>query len=101
MLISIVEVHVKPNFIEAFIEVTKKNVEGSLGEPGVARFDFLQDDEEPTKFVLYEVYRSAEDPAKHRETHHYKEWKDAVSTMMMTPRTKVIYNNILPLDRAW
>lgn len=98
MLVVFVHVQVKPDQIDAFIAATKKNAGCSVEEPGVARFDFYQQQDDPSKFVLVEVYRSADAAAAHKETAHYAEWRDAVADMMAVPRFSVKYNNLFPPD---
>ena len=99
----IVHVHakVKPEFIEAFRQATIENARNSVQEPGVARFDVLQDRDDPCNFVLLEVYRTREDPARHKETAHYAKWRDTVTEMMDEPRRSVKYDNIYPEDSDW
>ncbi|OGO35267.1 MAG: antibiotic biosynthesis monooxygenase [Chloroflexi bacterium RBG_16_54_18] len=99
----IVHVHakVKPEFIEAFRQATIENARNSVQEPGVARFDVLQDRDDPCNFLLLEVYRTREDPARHKETAHYAKWRDTVTEMMDEPRRSVKYDNIYPEDSDW
>jgi quinol monooxygenase YgiN len=101
MLIVHVFVHVKPEAVDAFIAATRDNAQNSLEEPGVARFDVIQELDDPTRFVLVEVYRTADDPARHKETVHYRTWRDAVEPMMAAPRTSIKYANIAPADPGW
>ncbi len=101
MLIVHVHVHVKPEFIDAFKEATIENARASVREPGVARFDVIQQADDPARFILVEVYRTAEAPAQHKETKHYAAWRDKVTTMMAEPRTGVKYSNIFPADESW
>ncbi len=101
MYIVHVHIHVKPEFIEAFKEATLENARNSLQEPGVARFDVLQQADDPTRFVLVEVYRTPEDPAKHKETAHYNKWRQVAEPMMAEPRTRVMYVNTFPDDAGW
>jgi quinol monooxygenase YgiN len=101
MHIVIVQVHVKPESLDAFIAATKINAQNSVKEPGVVRFDFIQEIEDPTRFMLVEVYRSPEDQSKHRETQHYLTWKETVTEMMAEPRIGTRFTNILPLDEDW
>lgn len=101
MLIALVHVHVKPEYVDAFIEVTKENARHSAQEPGIARFDFLQQKEDPTRFTLIEVFRDADAPARHRETAHYLKWRDLATDMMAEPRQGVQYTNIFPGDDGW
>ncbi len=86
-----VHIHVKPEHVEAFREATIANARASVQEPGVARFEALQQAGDPTRFLLIEVYRDANAPARHRETAHYKTWRDTVENMMTEPRTRVEY----------
>jgi len=101
MYIAHVFVHVKEEMIEAFKEATIENAENSINEPGVARFDFIQQQDDPTRFVLVEVYRTADDPAKHKETAHYQKWRDKVADMMAEPRSATKYFNVHPDERGW
>jgi autoinducer 2-degrading protein len=101
MLIVHVFVHVKPDKIEAFKAATIENARKSVGEPGIARFDFVQQKDDSARFVLVEVYRTSDDPAKHKETAHYKKWRDTVEDMMAEPRTSVKYSNIFPDENGW
>ena len=101
MLVVHVHVHVKPECVDEFIEATIENASNSLQEHGIARFDVTQQQDDPTRFVLTEVYYTAEDPAKHKETAHYAIWKDAVEPMMAEPRKSVKFDNIFPYDDGW
>ena len=101
MLIVHVYVHVKPDSVDAFKQATLINARQSVQEPGIARFDVLQSSDDPTRFVLVEVYRTADDPARHKETAHYAAWRDAVAEMMAEPRTSVKYHNVFPDDAGW
>ncbi|HVK57308.1 MAG TPA: putative quinol monooxygenase [Candidatus Kapabacteria bacterium] len=98
MLIVVVQVRVKPETIDAFRKATAANAQASRKEPGIARFDFLQQADDPTRFVLIEAYRTAEAPAAHKETQHYKQWRDAVAEMMAEPRQSTKFGNIDPVD---
>jgi quinol monooxygenase YgiN len=101
MHILIVHARVKAEFIDAFKEATIVNAENSAREPGVARFDFMQQQDDPSKFVLYEVYRDADAPAKHKETAHYNAWLEKVTDMFEEPRTRALYTNVFPADKSW
>ncbi|MGD0649981.1 MAG: putative quinol monooxygenase [Verrucomicrobiia bacterium] len=101
MLIVHVHVHVKPECVEAFRQATVENARQSVKEPGIARFDVVQQTDDPTRFVLVEVYRTADAPAKHKETAHYAKWRDTVADMMAEPRTSVKYANVFPNDAGW
>ena len=82
MLILIVHIHVKPECVGAFREATVENASHSVQEPGIARFEFLQQSDDPTLFVLVEVYRDDAASAAHKETAHYAKWRDTVAPMM-------------------
>ena len=101
MLVVHVHVHVKPEHIEAFKVATLANARASVQEPGIARFDIVQQADDPTRFVLVEAYRTAAAPAAHKETPHYATWRDAGAPMMATPRTSVKFANVFPTDSAW
>jgi len=101
MLIVQVHVHVKTDYIDAFLEETIKNATNSVQEPGIARFDVIQQIDDPSRFILVEVYRTSDDPAKHKETAHYARWRDAVSGMMAEPRYSEKYLNIFPDEGGW
>ena len=101
MYIVHVHVRVKPEHVEAFREVSVANSVKSLQEPGIARFDVVQQLDDPTRFVLVEAYRTPDDPAKHKETDHYKAWRDTVADMMAEPRMSIKYANCYPEDSAW
>jgi len=101
MLIVHVHVHVKPECVEAFRQATLENARQSVQEPGIARFDVAQQSDDPTRFVLVECYRSADAPARHKETAHYAQWRDAVAPMMAEPRTSVKFSNVHPNDADW
>ena len=96
-----VSVHVKPEFIEQFREATVRNATSSVQEPGIARFDVLQQADDAGRFTLVEVYRDADAPARHKETAHYKTWAAQVADMLAEPRTRAIYANVYPPDRGW
>ncbi|HEV2331138.1 MAG TPA: antibiotic biosynthesis monooxygenase [Verrucomicrobiae bacterium] len=100
MLIVHVHVHVKPESVEAFKEATLANAQSSLKEPGVVRFDVVQQQDDPARFVLIEVYRDAAAAAAHKETPHYPVWRDAVAPMMAEPRRSVKFNNVFPDDEG-
>jgi len=101
MLIVHVQVHVKSECVEAFREATLENARHSVKEPGIARFDVVQQADHPNRFVLVEVYRNTDAPATHKETAHYAKWRDAVAPMMAEPRTSVRFTNVFPDDAGW
>ncbi|AGC44662.1 antibiotic biosynthesis monooxygenase [Myxococcus stipitatus DSM 14675] len=96
-----VQVHVKPEQVDAFREATLANARESVKEPGIARFDLLQDAEDPTRFLLVEVYRTDAAPAEHKQTAHYLRWRDVVAPMMAVPRASQKYVNVFPEDAGW
>jgi autoinducer 2-degrading protein len=101
MYIVHVHIHVKPECIELFKDASLENAHNSVLEPGIARFDVLQEADDPGHFELIEVYRTADDPAKHKETAHYNKWRELVEPMLAEPRTRTRYNNIFPADKDW
>jgi (4S)-4-hydroxy-5-phosphonooxypentane-2,3-dione isomerase len=100
MLIVHVQIRVKPECVEAFTQATMANARESRREPGVARFDCLRQQDDPTRFVLVEAYREAGAQAQHRETRHYQVWRDAVAHMMAEPRASVKLSPVLPEDQS-
>ncbi len=98
MLIVHVHVHVKPEHIDAFREASIQNARNSLQEPGIARFDVIQNNDDPSRFILVEIYRTQEATAAHKETAHYANWRDTVATMMAEPRQAVKFTNAFPSD---
>lgn len=101
MLIVHVNVHVKPERIEEFKMATIQNASESVREPGIARFDLVQKEDDPTRFVLVEVYRDSDATARHKETAHYAAWRDSVAPMMAEPRSSVKYYGVYPDDNGW
>ena len=101
MLVVHVHVRVKPECVAAFRQASLENARQSVQEPGIARFDVVQQADDPTRFVLVEAYRTAEAPAAHKATAHYATWRDAVADMMAEPRTSVKYANAFPPDADW
>ncbi len=98
MQIVHVHVHVKPEFVEAFKQATIDNATHSVKEAGIDRFDVIQQTADPTKFILVEIYKTAEASAAHKETAHYKLWRDAVMKMMAEPRQGIKYTYIFSSD---
>jgi (4S)-4-hydroxy-5-phosphonooxypentane-2,3-dione isomerase len=101
MFIVHVHVHVKPESVEAFRHATTENAQHSLEEPGIARFDVVQHREDTNRFVLVEVYRDEAAAGAHKETPHYKKWRDAVADMMAEPRSSVKFTNVFPGTTGW
>jgi len=101
MNVVLVHVHVKPEFMEAFKQATVQNASSSVKEPGIARFDVIQQADDPTRFILVEVYKTVEASAAHKETAHYARWRDTVADMMAEPRQGIKYANIFPDDANW
>ena len=101
MFIVHVFVHVKSDKVEEFKSASMENARNSVKEPGIARFDVIQQQDDPSRFVLVEVYRTADDPALHKETQHYQKWRDTVEDMMAEPRQAIKYHNIFPDENGW
>ena len=101
MFIVHVFVHVKAEEVDAFLAATVENARNSIEEPGITRFDVIEQQDEPTRFVLVEVYRTSGDPALHKETAHYQKWRDTVADMMAEPRTSIKYSNVFPDEQGW
>ena len=101
MLIVHVHVHVKPESVAEFRQATLENARASVQEPGIARFDVVEQQDDATRFVLIEAYRAPEAPAAHKETAHYAKWRDAVAPMMAEPRQSVKYSAVFPDDQGW
>ena len=101
MHVTLVHVHVKPEYLDKFIAASRANHEASVQETGNRRFDILQSPADPTRFMLYEAYASAEAAAAHKETAHYQKWRDTVADMIAEPRTSVKYSNIFPDEDGW
>ena len=101
MLILHVHIHVKPDDIEAFKEATIENARQSRKEPGIARFDVIQQHDDPTRFVLVEVYRSEQAIADHKATAHYAAWRARAEPLMAEPRTRAQYTNVSPGEEGW
>jgi quinol monooxygenase YgiN len=101
MFIVHVHIQVKPGTEEAFLAASLENARTSVQEAGIARFDVIRETENPSQFVLVEVYRDAAAAARHKETAHYAKWRDAVADMMAAPRKGVKYENLFPGDEGW
>jgi quinol monooxygenase YgiN len=101
MLIVHVHVQVHPECVDAFKAATLANARASVQEPGIARFDVVQQIDDPTRFVLVEAYRTPDAPDAHKQTAHYAAWRDTVATMMAAPRTSTKFTNTFPEDAAW
>jgi len=96
-----VHVFVKSEFIASFKEISIENARNSLGEPGIARFEVIQQTDDPTHFELIEVYRTPADPEKHKKTSHYNKWRELVESMLVEPRTRTVFHNLFPVDEEW
>ena len=101
MLIVQVFVHVRPDAVDAFLAATLDNARNSIQEPGVVRFDVIQQENDPTRFALIEIYRDEGAPAAHKATAHYARWRDAVEPMMAEPRRSVKYHAVAPDAARW
>ena len=101
MVIVHVHAHVKPEFVEAFRVATAENARNSVLEPGILRFDVIQEADDPTRFVLIEIYRTVEATVAHKETAHYAAWQSTVAAMMAEPRSRVKYSTVFPVEQDW
>jgi quinol monooxygenase YgiN len=101
MLILIVNIHIKTDHIEAFRAATMENARNSRQEPGIARFDLLQQTDDPARFVLVEAYRDQAATVAHKETAHYHAWLAAVDDMFVEPRTRALYTNVSREDQSF
>jgi len=101
MLIVHVHVHVKLESVAEFRQATIENASASVQEPGIARFDVIEQQDDPARFVLIEVYRTPEAAAAHKETAHYAKWRDAVANMMAEPRRSVKFGAVFPDSQGW
>jgi quinol monooxygenase YgiN len=101
VLIVHVHVHVKADAVDAFAAATYENARLSVREPGVVRFDVVRQDDDPTRFLLIEIYHTPDDPAHHKATPHYAVWRDAVEPMMAEPRRSVRYHALFPEPALW
>ena len=101
MLIIQVHIHVKAEHLEDFKAATIVNASNSIKEPGIVQFDLLQQEDDPTRFVLIEAYRDLEATVKHKETAHYLAWAEKVADWFVEPRTRVRYNSVFPPDQDW
>ncbi len=101
MLIVHVQIHVRPESVQAFRDATLENARQSIQEPGIARFDVVQQLDDPTRFVLVEAYRDEAATKAHKETPHYAKWRDAVAPMMAETRASLKFANLFPDDKDW
>jgi len=101
MLVVHVHVHIKEDMIEEFKKISIENARNSIREPGIVRFDVIQQNDDKSRFVLVEVYKTPDAPARHKETDHYKKWKDGVADMMAEPRYSVKFTNLFPDKAGW
>jgi quinol monooxygenase YgiN len=101
MYIVHVHIRVKPEFLEEFKAASSENARNSLHESGIARFDVLQQVDDPSHFEFIEIYHSQDDAAKHKETAHYNKWRELAEPMLAEPRTRTLYGNVFPADAGW
>jgi (4S)-4-hydroxy-5-phosphonooxypentane-2,3-dione isomerase len=101
MIIVHVFIKIKPDMIEPFKAATLKNAQNSVKEPGILRFDFMQQEDAPLSFLLVEVYKDSIAVAQHKETSHYAEWRQGAEHMIAEPRKSIKYVNIFPEDKEW
>jgi (4S)-4-hydroxy-5-phosphonooxypentane-2,3-dione isomerase len=100
-LVVHVHIHVLADKLAEFIAASAENARASLLEPGVVRFDVVQSLDDPTRFVFVEVYRDEQAPVRHKETSHYAAWRDAVATMMASPRSNTRFTGLYPEGPRW
>jgi autoinducer 2-degrading protein len=100
MIVTCVYVHVKPDVIDSFVNATIANHKESVKEAGNLRFDFIQQSDDPCRFMIYEAYESEVAVANHKNTPHYLQWRDTVADFMSEPRQGVKYKIIEPSDRT-
>jgi (4S)-4-hydroxy-5-phosphonooxypentane-2,3-dione isomerase len=101
LLVVHVHIHVKAERVEEFVAATLENARASIQEPGIARFDFVVHNDDPTRFVLVEVYKTADAADAHKLTPHYAAWRDRVADMMAEPRSSVKFQNLFPESSDW
>lgn len=101
MVIVHVFIKIKPDMLESFKAATLKNAQNSIKEPGILRFDFMQQEDEPLSFLLVEVYKDSNAVAQHKETSHYAEWRQSAEPMIAEPRKSIKYVNIFPEDKEY
>ena len=101
MYIVLVHIKIKNEYVESFIQASLQNAKHSIQEPGIARFDVIQETEDSTRFILVEVYQTPDDQLRHRETKHYQLWRDTVADMMEETRQGIKYKNLFPDDDKW
>lgn len=101
MFIVLVYIHVKEESIQDFMQASNENAEASRREAGIVRFDLIQQADDPTRFILIEIYRTEEDPARHKQTAHYRKWRETMAPMMAEPRRGIRYKIISPVEEAW
>jgi len=100
MFVTLVQVYVTEEHIQDFIAASAANHKSSVQEPGNLRFDILQSPDEPGHFILYEAYRTRQDAAAHKETGHYRSWRDTVADWMAQPRQGIPFNGLYPQHSA-
>ncbi|HHO76315.1 MAG TPA: antibiotic biosynthesis monooxygenase [Deltaproteobacteria bacterium] len=98
MIVVHVFIRIKPGYVEAFKEASISNASSSIKEPGIARFDLIQQSDDPSRFVLTEIYRDKKAQARHKQTEHYSLWRERVENMMAEPRHSITYENVYPED---
>ena len=101
MLVVHIHIHVKPESVAEFKQATLENARSSIQELGIARFDFVERQDDATQFVLVEVYRTPDAVTAHRATAHYAKWRDTVESMMAEPRQRTLYNTVFPNPERW
>ena len=98
MLVVHVNIQVVPDQAEAFLAASRANATASLQEPGILRFDVIQDLADPAHVMLVEVYRDQDATVAHKETAHYATWRDTVAPMMAAPRSATKFSAVFPAE---
>jgi len=101
MIIVHVYLHAKEEMINAFKEANIKNAKSSVQEPGILRFDVMQQEDDQSRFLLVEIYKNEKAISAHKETAHYAEWVKVAEPKLAEPRVKTIYRNLFPDDNEF
>lgn len=96
MFVVHIYVQVKPEYIEEFKKISIENARSSVKEPAIARFDVIQQSDDPTRFVLVEAYLDESGVAKHKQTTHYNKWRETAEKMIVGERTRTRFEPVWP-----